>query len=436
MRPGLRLPYHRGTTAHVSSIYPWSVQPTFGCEGMYVGLDLLAGGAEFIWDPFSAYRQGLATNGNCWVLGEPGFGKSSLVKSLLWRMAAVFGLGEGGRWLAILDPKGEYAPLAERLGLTTIRLSPGGTTRINPLSPGPAAAHEPPERQVLRQAATCTALVATVLDRPLSQLEDALIFAAVEHLTRSSPETEPTLVDLAHLVTEPSSEIAAQLRRQTDDLIAEGSAVGFALQKLLTRSLRGMFDGASTIPLRWDGPGIVVDISAVPMDSEALPLVMVAAMGWLQELLACPGPQRVLVLDEVWAILGSRFSAAYVQSWTKLGRAYGVAPLFITHRPSDLVAQSDDGSSAAKIAAGLISDAATKIILRQAPDQLDAAVSHFGLSLPEAQIVGQLARGRAVWKIGGGRTAVVQHVLAPAEVELCDTDARMAPRHVPLSTAS
>ena len=136
MRPSLRLPFHRGTTAHVSSVYPFSVQASFGHEGTYVGLDLLAGGAEFCWDPFAAYSNGLVTNPNGWVLGEPGNGKSALVKCLLWRQAAVYGHGPNGRWIAIADPKGEYAPLAEHLGLTTVRLSPGGTTRINPLAPG------------------------------------------------------------------------------------------------------------------------------------------------------------------------------------------------------------------------------------------------------------------------------------------------------------
>lgn len=426
-RPSLHLPYHRGTTAHVASIYPFSVQASFGHRGTYVGLDLLAGGAEFCWDPFEAYASGLVTNPNGWVLGEPGNGKSALVKSLLWRQAAVYGHGERGRWLAIADPKGEYASLADHLGLTVVRLSPGGNTRINPLAPGPAADHEPEDKQVLRRAEMCAALVATVLERPLSQIEDALIFAAVEQLTRTDLIDEPTLVDVARLVATPSEDMAARLRRATTDIATETSAVAYAIDKLLSRSLRGMFDGPSTVPLRWDGPGLVLDLSAVPLDSDALPLVMVATAGWLQQLMACPGPQRVQVLDEAWALLGNRHTASYLQTCFKLGRTYGAANLCITHRASDLVAQADDGTSTAKIAAGLLADSATKIILRQAPDQLDAAITHFGLTDPEARIVGQLTRGRALWKLGG-RTAVVHHIIGPSEEALCDTDARMVAR--------
>ena len=422
-RPSLRVRYHQGTTAHVSSIYPFSVQGSFGHRGTYVGLDLLAGGGEFCWDPFEAYATGLVTNPNGWILGEPGNGKSALVKCLLWRQAAIYGTGPGGRWTAIADPKGEYATLAEHLGLTVVKLSPGGTATINPLAPGPAADHEPADKQILRRAEMCTALVGTVLERSLTQLEDAVVFAAVDQLT-TAPLDEPTLTDVARLVANPTEAMAERLRSTDRDLAVDTATVAYALDKLLSRSLRGMFDGTSTVPLRWDGPGVVLDLSAVPLDSDALPLVMVAAAGWFQQLMACPGPQRVQILDEAWALLGNRHTAGYLQTSFKLGRTYGVANLCITHRASDLVAQADDGTATSKIAAGLLADSATKIILRQAPDQLDAAVAHFGLSAPEASIVGQLTRGRALWKLGG-RTAVVQHVLGPGEQPIVDTDARM-----------
>ena len=47
----------------------------------------------------------------------------------------------------------------------------------------------------------CTALVATVLERNLTQLEDAVVFAAIEQLA-AAPLVEPTLTDVAHLVAD------------------------------------------------------------------------------------------------------------------------------------------------------------------------------------------------------------------------------------------
>ena len=424
MRPCLRLAYHRGTTAHITSLYPFSVQPPFGHSGVYVGIDLLAGGAGFCWDPFESYAAAVVTNPNVWVLGEPGGGKSALVKCVLARMASVYGPGPEGRWIAIADPKGEYLPLAERLGLTVLRLAPGGTTRLNPLAPGPAAAQEHDEQQTLRRAEMVSALVATVLERPLTQLEDTAIFAITEQLIIAPQVDEPTLADVAALVVDPSDGILAKLRRTPDDIRRELTPVAYALDKLLTRSLRGMFDGRSTKNLDWQGAGIVVDLSAIPLDSDALPLVMVAAAGWLQQLMACPGPRRVQVLDEAWALLANRHTAAYLQTCFKLGRTYGTANIAITHRASDLGAQADDGTATSKIATGLLADAATKIILRQAPDQIPRARETFGLTPPEAEVIGQLTRGRALWKLAD-RTALVDHHIAPNEESLCDTDQRL-----------
>lgn len=57
------------------------------------------------------------------------------------------------------------------------------------------------------------------------------------------------------------------------------------------------------------------------------------------------------MIDEAWAAV--RHGASYFQSSLKLSRASGVATVLVCHRPSDLTAQADDGTSSAKIAAGL-----------------------------------------------------------------------------------
>jgi type IV secretory pathway VirB4 component len=113
-----------------------------------------------------------------------------------------------------------------------------------------------------------------------------------------------------------------------------------------------------------------------------------------------------------------------MQRCQKLGRTFGVANLQVAHKVSDAAAQAADGSAESKIAAGLLADTATKIVLRQAQDQLDAAQKALGLTDRERSWVGQLAKGRALWLLGEHR-AVVQHHLAAAERELVDTDQRM-----------
>jgi len=46
------------------------------------------------------------------------------------------------------------------------------------------------------------------------------------------------------------------------------------------------------------------------------------------------------------------------------------------------------------------------------------------LTNTEATLLPRLAKGRALWKVGG-RTAVVAHVIGPDELGFCDTDSAM-----------
>ena len=416
---GLRLPRHRGTTAHIASAFPFLVESGLGPTGIYLGSNILSGGGAFSYDPFEAYRAGLVTNPNVLFAGEPGTGKSATAKCLIYRCCSVL-----GRWVAIADPKGEYTSLADALGLDVIRLHPGGRARVNPLDPGPDGLFADPDETARRQAVMVGALLQSVLHRELTPVEDAAIGWATLHLARVATSA-PTLGDLAALIANPTADMAERARTSTAELAQRVEAVAYGLGKLLDRSLRGMFDGQTNVRLDWSGPGIVLDLSAVHHEPEALTLVMLAATAWLQTALARPdGPPRLQVLDEAWSLLGSERTSRYLQACWKLGRSYGVANVAIVHRLSDLRAQADDGTATAKVSMGLLADTQTRVLFRQATDQVADARALLGLTTTEAQVLPRLCRGRAIWKVGS-RTAVVQHAIGSAERVFCDTDARM-----------
>lgn len=132
------------------------------------------------------------------------------------------------------------------------------------------------------------------------------------------------------------------------------------------------------------------------------------------------------MLDEAWSLLGSERTSKYLQACWKLSRAYGVANIAIVHRLSDLRAQSDDGTAASKVSMGLLADTQTRVVFRQSTDQVREAREMLGLTATEAALLPHLVRGRALWKVGG-RSAVVEHVIAPGERAICDTDIRMQP---------
>ena len=124
MVPGMGVPAHQATTRHLGAAYPFASEAGLGGRGVLIGRDLLGG--AFVYDPFELYRAGVLTNPNMVVFGQIGRGKSAFVKTYLWRQA-VF-----GRRAWVVDPKGEYAPLARAWGIEPVALRPGGRVRLNP----------------------------------------------------------------------------------------------------------------------------------------------------------------------------------------------------------------------------------------------------------------------------------------------------------------
>ena len=202
----------------------------------------------------------------------------------------------------------------------------------------------------------------------------------------------------------------------------------YAIQKLLERDLAGMFDGQSTERIDWRGRGIVIDTSSVN-NTTAQPLVMIAATAWLQQLLAVPEsesvPRRYQVLEEIWSLLGNPQVARYYQASQKLSRTYGVCNIAVAHRLEDLRAQSDDGTAAAKIGAGIIADTQTQILFHLPPAQAAEAQQLLGLSAGAANELTTLQKGEALWKVGDHLTRVY-HLRSRVEEAICDTDANIS----------
>ncbi len=413
--PGLVMDWQRTTMAHLASVYPFHADVGFGDRGVLMGANVTAGMGGFYFDPFEFYTARHLTNPNVLVMGSVGFGKSATVKALIRRLKAVYG---PDRYVAVIDPKGEYAAVAADLGMTVIRPRPGGRDRVNPMDPGGGDT----DTSVITRQGLAAQLTAGVLGRPLTPIEDAVLGWAVERRCRTGGPF--TLGDVCAEVSDPPEELVRLSRHSPLELARATAPVAFALDKLCARTLRGMFDGPSTVTVDFDhGPGVVLDLSAVYANTEALPLVMAAATHWLSGALrGRAGRRSVQVIDEAWAAVAH--GAAYFQSSLKLSRAHGVATVLVCHRPSDLTAQTDDGTTAAKIAAGLLSDIQTRVLLRQPPEQVTAAADLFDLTDRERAWLGQLLPGRAIWKIGA-RTAVVQTVLTGPELDLFDTDTAM-----------
>jgi type IV secretory pathway VirB4 component len=408
------------TTRHLCAAYPLVAEAGLGHRGVLIGRDVLGG--SFAYDPFALYRAGVVTNPNMVVIGQIGRGKSSFVKSYLWRQA-VF-----GRSAWVIDPKGEYGPLCEAWGVRPVALRPGGPVRLNPLDTGGAATDDHGEGPAVRRAALTASLAVSCLGRDLLPREraaiDAALGAAADAAARRSTAS-PTLPLVVDALLDPDERAAADLRTTRSELVEDGRDVALELRRLVHGDLRGMFDGPTTDGLRLDGPLVVLDLSAV-YHSPALGVLMACAAAWLQSAVEARHRNRILlVVDEAWAILGNLGVARWLQSSWKLSRALGVANIAVLHRLSDLASVGAAGSEQVGLAEGLLADSETRVVYAQSPGEVARTGELLGLTDTEADLVSTLARGTALWKVGR-RSFLVEHRLGRGEGWLVDTDRAMA----------
>ena len=383
-----------------------------GSRGVYIGRDLHGG--SFVYDPWELYGREL-TDPNMVLVGHVGSAKSSLVKTLIFRQH-VF-----GRIARVIDVKREYAPLAHAMGGTVIQLRPGGTVRLNPLTPLAG-----PERQLeLLRAVT----IAT-LHRRLSPEEDAALRVALQAVSTRLADVEATLPDVVAALLAPCAEMGDALVTTPEALAIAARETALALARLCDGDLRGMFDGPTTPGLDFVAPIVVLDLADV-YSSEALAIFMACATAFMQATLthrAASGtqaPKVISVVDEAWRVLSELGLGEWLQSSFKLARQQGQQNVIVMHRFSDLSAAGAAGSRESRLAEGLLSDAGTRVVYRQSDSEAPLAAQLLGLTETEAALLPGLGRGEAIWKVGQ-RSFFVSHLISAREAQLVDTDAAMA----------
>jgi hypothetical protein len=427
------MPAHQVTTRNLGAAYPFIAEAGLGQRGVVIGDDLLGG--SFVFDPFELYASGTVSNPNMVVFGQIGRGKSAFVKTFLWRQA-VF-----GRRAWVVDPKGEYGDLADAWGVRPVALRPGGAVRLNPLDPGPdsgvgggGGSDGGQDATARRRMELLSSLASACLGRDLVPRERAALGVALVDACRD--QTVPTVPMVVEALLSPSVDAARSLRTELRDLLEDGRDVALELRRLVHGDLWGMFDGPTTPGLDLSAPLVVLDLSAL-YSSTALGVLMACATAWLQAALARTavagggGPMTsgrgrfFLVVDEAWAILSNLGVARWLQSSWKLSRAFGVSNVAVLHRVSDLRSVGASDSEQVALAQGLLADSETRVVYAQAPGELEAASELLSLSATETELLPQLRRGVALWKVGQ-RSFLVQHRLSAIERRIVDTDAAMA----------
>jgi hypothetical protein len=349
-------PEFRGTTTQLAGFWPFAAGAESPTIGVPLGPNLLTG-VTVCADPISWFeRARLISNPSAFVLGRPGLGKSTVVRRIVLGMAA-----QGVTPLILGDTKPDYTDLVGALGGSVVAFGRGGNV-INVLDPGGIAAtaarltgtaaarlradaHRRRHEMVL-------ALIALGRGTQPAEVERTAIAAALTVLADTHRGARPpVLSDLLGLLAHPTELMCTK--------VMAPDPAGFvdllrpllqSLHHLIDSPLGGVLDGQTSTPMDLDGPGLAIDLSAIPPGDSVLEAAVALAC-WAEGFGAVDAanaltdaglaPQRrfLLVLDELWRAL--RATAGMVDrldALTRLNRSQGVGQIMITHSLKDLEA--------------------------------------------------------------------------------------------------
>jgi len=442
-------PEYQATTTQVCGLYPYvagSGTPAFGTP---VGRHQLWGEVVCL-DPLAWLRAGLVTNPGEFVLGQPGTGKSTLVKRQITGAVAT-----GTRVLVLGDTKPDYTMLTEHLGGQVIRIG-RGLDRINPLDAGPLGVAlrrmSGPDAQALRwevrsrRLSLLMALCTLVRGTAITNAEEVILGRAIDLLVERSAAAQPTLTDVLDVLEKGPDTVRAAARTDTPAAFQDRAAeLIFTLDVLCTGSLAGVFDGPTTRPIDLDASAVSVDISRVGAAGDKLLTAamlctwaygfgVVDAAAALADQQIAPPRSYMGVMDELWrALRGAPGLVEYADSLTRLNRAKGMSSVMITHSLADLDALATEEDRAK--ARGFIERSAITVMGGLPPRELARVHEITPLTGPEMELVTSWSapdswqpgarhpgRGKYLIKAGERLGIPVELSLVGAEYALYDTD--------------
>ena len=375
------------------------------------GDDLPSGGVLYGVNPASNgvvwWDRWACENYNSVVLARSGAGKSYFVKLEVLRSLY------HGVQVEIIDPEDEYLRLADAVGGIVVRLGAHGV-KINPLDL-PVGDRRPDV--LTRRGLFLHTLIAVLLGHVPPPGEKAALDRAILAVYRQAgitadPSTQtrpaPLLADLT-----------AVLQADPDPAATELAA---RLAPWVVGSFKDLFDGPTTH--RPDGHLVVWSLRHLPDELRTVGTLLALDHIWRQVDLPREyrqhgdgsrpqGRRRLVVVDEGWLLMRDGEGARFLFRMSKAARKRNAGLTVVTQDAVDVLG-TDLGQA-------VVSNAATQILLKQAPQAIDAVGDAFGLTTGERRLLLAARTGTGLLISGTNRTSF-EAVSSPAEHALATTD--------------
>lgn len=390
-------------TTGVAAAFPFVSYEHSDRNGIFLGLNLYNKSPVFL-DPYDDYKY---TNGNWWIGGNSGAGKSVTLQCLAGRLRE-----QGKRVVCVIPKKGhEFRPNCEQLGGLYLRLSPSSRDCPNIMA-------------IRRKTLDAYAGIQELAARDDSVLADKISRLIIWYSLQKKDLTEEdknyldaSLVecydrygitfDNASVVDENGAFKEMPIIPDWYSVLLEKPETKH-LAVVLTRYVTG---SAAAMGRRnhisIDNKYIVLDTSGMP-DDLILPGIYWAIDVANDIIMNAGGELSALIADELWSLVGAGsnpLAAAYVQEMVKTIRGLGGIAITSTQGMQDLF--SLEGGKYGK---GILDSSRIKFVMQMEEQEARLIQQILNLSEEEVRQITRFRRGGGLLCIGYNHVPVAFHV--------------------------
>lgn len=390
-------------TTGVAAAFPFVSYEHSDRNGIFLGLNLYNKSPVFL-DPYDDYKY---TNGNWWIGGNSGAGKSVTLQCLAGRLRE-----QGKRVVCVIPKKGhEFRPNCEQLGGLYLRLSPSSRDCPNIMA-------------IRRKTLDAYAGIQELAARDDSVLADKISRLIIWYSLQKKDLTEEdknyldaSLVecydrygitfDNASVVDENGAFKEMPIIPDWYSVLLEKPETKH-LAVVLTRYVTG---SAAAMGRRnhisIDNKYIVLDTSGMP-DDLILPGIYWAIDVANDIIMNAGGELSALIADELWSLVGAGsnpLAAAYVQEMVKTIRGLGGIAITSTQGMQDLF--SLEGGKYGK---GILDSSRIKFVMQMEEQEARLIQQILNLSEEEVRQITRFRRGEGLLCIGYNHVPVAFHV--------------------------
>ena len=390
-------------TTGVAAAFPFVSYEHSDRNGIFLGLNLYNKSPVFL-DPYDDYKY---TNGNWWIGGNSGAGKSVTLQCLAGRMRE-----QGKRVVCVIPKKGhEFRPNCEQLGGLYLRLSPSSRDCPNIMA-------------IRRRTLDAYAGIQELAARDDSVLADKISRLIIWYSLQKKNLTEEdknyldaSLVecydrygitfDNASVVDENGAFKEMPIIPDWYNVLlerAETKHLAVVLTRYVTGSAAAM---GRRNHISIDNKYIVLDTSGMS-DDLILPGIYWAIDVANDIIMNAGGELSALIADELWSLVGAGsnpLAAAYVQEMVKTIRGLGGIAITSTQGMQDLF--SLEGGKYGK---GILDSSRIKFVMQMEEQEARLIQQILNLSEEEVRQITRFRRGEGLLCIGYNHVPVAFHV--------------------------